>query len=212
MRLVSGVLLAAGAGTRLGRPKAQITLGGVRLLDRALDVLRAGGCDDLVAVLRTPEQLSGVTTIVNPQPQRGMGSSLRLGLAAGRGEIAVVLLVDTPGIGADAVRAVIDAVRAGAPVALADFGGRRVPPVAFARPHWAEVAELAEGDQGARGFLRAHPELVTAVPCAGDPSDIDTPADLARFERRYDPSGGDHRRGDDQPGRNVDENCGGTGR
>jgi CTP:molybdopterin cytidylyltransferase MocA len=141
-----------------------------------------------------------------------MGSSLRLGLAACTGEIALVLLVDTPGVGADAVRAVLDAVRAGAPVAIADFAGHRAPPVAITRPYWAEVADRAEGDQGARGFLRAHPDLVTAVRCAGDPADIDTPADLARFERRYGPSGDAHSAAGDQLGRNVAENGGGGGR
>jgi CTP:molybdopterin cytidylyltransferase MocA len=179
--LASGLLLAAGAGTRLGRPKAQLVVGGTRLLDRGVAVLRDSGCAEIVAVLRDPEDLAGVTTVVNPDPERGMGSSLRLGLEACRGDVAVVLLVDTPGIGADAVRAVTDRVRAGAAVAIADFGGRRVPPVAFAQAWWAEVAELAEGDQGARGFLRAHPELVAAVACDGDPSDIDTPEELARW-------------------------------
>lgn len=180
---VSGLLLAAGAGRRLGTPKAQVTVGGVRLLDQTLDVLRAGGCTEIVAVLRAPEALPGVVTVVNPAPERGMGSSLRLGLDACTGDVAVVMLVDTPGVGGDAVRAVVEAVAAGAKVAIAEFGGRRLPPVAFVRELWAEVAELAEGDQGARGFLSAHPELVTAVPCGGDPADIDTPQDLARWQR-----------------------------
>ncbi len=179
---LSGLLLAAGAGTRLGQPKAQVRIDGVRLLDRGLDVLRRAGCTELVAVLRAAEDLPGVTTVVNPNPEQGMGSSLRLGLAACTGDVAVVMLVDTPGIGDDAVRAVVAAVAAGAPAAIADFDGYRAPPVAFARAVWAEVADLAVGDQGARGFLRAHPEQVTAVPCAGDPADIDTPQDLARWQ------------------------------
>jgi CTP:molybdopterin cytidylyltransferase MocA len=179
----SGLLLAAGAGRRLGRPKAALVVGGVRLLDRGVEVLRAAGCGEVVAVLREHQQLSGVTTVVNPDPDRGMGSSLRLGLAACTGQIAVVMLVDTPGIGSDAVRAVLEAVQGGAPVAIADFAGRRVPPVAIAGKYWDEVAERAEGDQGARGFLQAHPELVTAVPCAGDPADLDTPEDLARWQQ-----------------------------
>jgi CTP:molybdopterin cytidylyltransferase MocA len=178
---VSGLLLAAGAGRRLGTPKAQVIVDGERLLERGLAVLRFSGCSDLVAVLRTDEQLPGVKTVVNPDPDRGMGSSLQLGLAACAGDIAVVMLVDTPGVSADDVRAVADAVIAGAPVAIADFAGHRAPPVAFRRELWPTVAELAEGDQGARGFLRAHPELVTAVPCSGDPADIDTPEDLARW-------------------------------
>jgi CTP:molybdopterin cytidylyltransferase MocA len=178
---VSGLLLAAGAGRRLGTPKADVIVNGQRLLERGLQVLRSAGCTDLVAVLRVAEQLPGVTTVVNPDPDRGMGSSLQLGLAACTGDVAVVMLVDTPGVGVAAVRAVTDAVIAGAPVAIADFGGQRVPPVAFTRELWPTVAELAEGDQGARGFLRAHPELVTAVSCDGDPADIDTPDDLARW-------------------------------
>jgi len=178
---ISGLLLAAGAGTRLGQPKAQVRIDGIRLLDRSLDVLRQAGCTDLVAVVRGPEELADVTSVVNPQPERGMGSSLRLGLAACAGDVVVIMLVDTPGIGVDAVQAVLGAVTGGTQAAIADFAGYRAPPVAFARSLWAEVAELAEGDQGARGFLRAHPDRVTAVPCAGDPHDIDTPADLARW-------------------------------
>lgn len=181
MTRVSGLLLAAGAGRRLGAPKAQVVVNGERLLERGLAVLRSSGCCELVAVLRAAEQLPGVTTVVNPDPDRGMGSSLQIGLAACTGDIAVVLLVDTPGVSAADVAAVTAAVVAGAPVAIADFAGHRAPPVAFRRELWSTVAELAEGDQGARGFLRAHPELVTAVPCSGDPADIDTPDDLARW-------------------------------
>jgi nicotine blue oxidoreductase len=58
--------------------------------------------------------------------------------------------------------------------------------VLIARTHWDEVAELAVGDVGARPFLAAHPELVVPVPCddVGDPADIDTAEDLARFSGR----------------------------
>jgi CTP:molybdopterin cytidylyltransferase MocA len=181
---ISGLLLAAGSGHRLGSPKAELVLGGQRLLDRAIAVLRAAGCTQIVAVVRESQRLDGVTAVVNPDPDRGMGSSLRLGLAACTGQVAVVLLVDTPGIGADAVRRVLDEVGSGARVAIASFGGRSVPPVAFARAVWDEVALLAIGDQGARGFLRAHPDQVVAVDCPGDPSDIDTPADLDRWRQQ----------------------------
>jgi CTP:molybdopterin cytidylyltransferase MocA len=181
---VSGVLLAAGAGRRLGTPKAQVVLDGTRLLDRGIAVLLAAGCTEVVVVLRAPEQLSGVISVVNPDPDRGMGSSLRLGLAACTQPIAVVNLVDTPGIGAADVRRVVDEVRSGAAAAIVSHDGHQLPPVAFARAVWPEVARLAEGDQGARAFLRAHPDLVVTVACAGDPSDIDTPADLASWRER----------------------------
>lgn len=175
---VSGVVLAAGAGTRLGGPKAEVVIAGERLLDRAVRVLSEGGCGDVVAVVRAGTRADGAVVVVNPDPDRGMGSSLRLGLAAASGDRAAIVLVDAPGLTADAVRRTLAVA---APVAVATYGGHRGHPVVIERPLWTDVVALADGDTGARAFLGAHPELVTEVPCAGDPSDIDTPEDLARF-------------------------------
>jgi CTP:molybdopterin cytidylyltransferase MocA len=175
---VCGIVLAAGAGARMGRPKAEITLGGERLVDRAVRVLREGGCAEVVAVVRSGVAVDGARTIVNPRPEWGMGSSLQLGLAAASGDRVAIVLVDTPGVGADAVRRVL---AADAPVAVATYGGRRGHPVVIDRPLWTEVAALAEGDAGARPFMRAHPDLVAEVACEGDPADIDTESDLAAW-------------------------------
>jgi CTP:molybdopterin cytidylyltransferase MocA len=176
-----GIVLAAGAGTRFGRPKAEIVLGGERLVDRAVRVLRDGGCADVVAVVRDGVEVPGAVAVVNPDPERGMGSSLRLGLAAASGTRAAIVLVDTPGIGADAVRRVL---AVDAPVVVATYNGRRGHPVVIDRPLWTEVATLADGDHGARPFMRAHPDLVVEVACEGDPADVDTLADLAAWRER----------------------------
>ncbi|MBV9379844.1 MAG: NTP transferase domain-containing protein, partial [Streptosporangiaceae bacterium] len=95
---------------------------------------------------------------------------------------AVIALADQPLIGAEAVRRLIAAYRAGAGVAVAAYDGRPRNPVLIAREHWAEATAMARGDTGARPFLRAHPELVTLIECGdtGSPDDIDTPEDLAR--------------------------------
>jgi CTP:molybdopterin cytidylyltransferase MocA len=173
---VSGLVLAAGAGRRMGRPKAELIVDGERLIDRAVRVLRAGGCDEVVTVVRDGVGSPGARVVVNPEPERGMGSSLRLALAAATGRRAVILLVDTPGIGAEAVRAVLGV---DAPVVVATYGGDRGHPVVVDHSWWSEVARLAAGDRGARPFLAAHPELVREVECPGDPSDLDTTSDLA---------------------------------
>jgi len=184
--MIAGLLLAAGEGRRLGRPKALLEFDGERLVDRALRMLREGGCDPVYAVSGAV-QLEDVDAVVvaNPRWRTGMGSSLRAGLAAMPDEASavVVALVDQPQLGPEAVRRLVAAHAAGAVVAVATYAGRRGNPVLLGRSTWDEVTELAQDDVGARPFLAAHPELVTPVPCdgAGDPADVDNPEDLTRL-------------------------------
>lgn len=186
---VAGILLAAGEGSRLGRPKALVEIGGQRLADRGVALLRAGGTAPVIAVTGAAHAaIPGARVVHNPAWRTGMGSSLAAGLAAVRslppGECgaAVIALADQPLVGAEAVRRLIAAYRAGATIAVAAYAGRPRNPVLIAREHWDEVAGAARGDAGARPFLRAHPDLVTAVECGdtGSPDDIDTPDDLDR--------------------------------
>jgi CTP:molybdopterin cytidylyltransferase MocA len=188
---VAGLVLAAGGGSRYGSPKALVRLRGRLLVERAADLLAAGGCDPVVVVLgaaadqvlaaaRLPP--TGVRTVVNPDWPTGMGSSLRVGLAAvpAEAEAVVVTLVDTPGLGPESVRRL---VAAGSPdgAAQATYGGRRGHPVLLGRTVITEVAAAATGDRGAGPWLAAHPERVRLVPCdgTGDPRDVDVPDDLA---------------------------------
>jgi CTP:molybdopterin cytidylyltransferase MocA len=188
---VAGVLLAAGQGSRFGRPKALVELDGQTLAERGVTLLRAGGTDPVLIVtgaaeveLRPEHQ---ARTVYNGEWRTGMGSSLRAALRAlteleAGPEIGavVVALADQPLVGAEAVGRLIAAYRAGVGVAVAAYGGQPRNPVLLAREHWPEVIATATGDQGARAFLRARPELVTLVECGdtGRPDDIDTPADL----------------------------------
>lgn len=183
---VAGLVLAAGSGSRLGAPKALVELGGERLVDRAVRVLLDGGCEPVVVVSgAAPVSVPGATVVVNEDWATGMGSSLRVGLAVLAGDTAravVVSLVDQPGIPAAVVARLIDAHTDGATVATATYSGKRRNPVLLDRATWAEVSRLAEGDEGARPYLAAHPAAITAVECddLGDAADIDTPEDLAR--------------------------------
>ncbi len=192
---VAGVLLAAGEGSRFGRPKALVELDGQTLAERGVAMLRAGGADPVLLVTGAAQVALGpeqqVLTVYNGEWRTGMGSSLRAALRAlARPDdaavppqdtgAAVVALADQPLVGAEAVARLIAAYRAGASVAVAAYDGQPRNPVLLAREHWPEVIATAAGDQGARAFLRARPDLVTLVECGdtGRPDDIDTPADL----------------------------------
>ena len=184
---VAGVLLAAGEGSRFGRPKALVEVDGRTLAERGADLLRSGGADPILIVTgAAPVRLPGTQAVDNPDWRTGMGSSLRAGLRALAGtqdvSAVVVALADQPLVGPDAVTRLIAAYRAGASVAVAAYDGQPRNPVLLAREHWPEVIATATGDTGARAFLRARADLVTLVECGdtGRPDDIDTPADLAR--------------------------------
>jgi CTP:molybdopterin cytidylyltransferase MocA len=186
---VAGILLAAGEGSRLGRPKALIELGGRSLVRRGIALLQDGGTNPVIVVSGATGPLDsepGVLSVHNPDWPTGMGSSLAVGLAAVPAgcSAAVLALADQPLVGPDAVRRLIAAYEAGARVAIACYDGQPRNPVLISREHWPEVIELAAGDVGARPFLRSHRHLVTEVECGdtGRPDDVDTPEDLARIE------------------------------
>lgn len=188
---VAGLVLAAGAGRRFGGPKALVVVDGQRLVDRAVRVLRDGGVDGVYVVSgAVPLTVAGAVTVDNPEWETGMGSSLRRGLAAlpAAVDAAVIVLVDQPGLTGPAVARLVQASRrTGADtVAVATYDGRRRHPVALGRRHWAAVSDLAVGDVGARPFLSAHAELVTAIECSdvADPTDLDTAEDLQDLDRR----------------------------
>lgn len=198
---VAGVLLAAGQGSRFGQPKALVEMDGQTLAQRGVNLLRAGGADPVIVVTGAAAvELTGTMLVHNDQWRTGMGSSLRAALQALTGTVhepgpgdpsgpgaAVVALADQPLVSPAAVARLIAAYRDGATVAVAAYDGQPRNPVLLARIHWPEVIATATGDQGARAFLRARPELVTLVECGdtGSPDDVDTPADLDRVMSRY---------------------------
>ena len=197
------VLLAAGAGTRLGRgPKALLPHRGGTLVEHATATLLAGGCDAVVVVLgaeaarvRAGSSLDGpgVRVVDNPDWATGMASSLRVGVAAALDLVparVVVAHVDQPGVGPDDVARLLAAHRPGrvtaarrlaAGAAAAAAGAdrpRRAHPLVLDAALAAPAAASARGDHGARDFLRAHADLVDVVDHPGDGRDLDTAADL----------------------------------
>jgi molybdenum cofactor cytidylyltransferase len=184
-------VLAAGGGSRFGGGKLLAKFGGRPIIEAVLDNLREAPVDEIIAVvgadaerLREVCERHSVRTVANEEWERGQSTSVLAGLRASGGRAAVVLLGDQPFVGAEAVARLVAAFAEGAKVAVATYGGKRRNPVLFSREIWPLLkAELA-GDEGARSFLRRHPELVVEVPCegVGDPTDVDTREDLRRLE------------------------------
>lgn len=118
---VGAVLLAAGAGRRLGgRPKALLQLAGVPLVTRQLVALSGAGVDEVAVVLghhaEAVEAAIGsfpITLVRNPAPDEGQASSVRAGLAALSPKLDAIIVapVDLPLIDAQDIVALIGAYR-----------------------------------------------------------------------------------------------------
>jgi CTP:molybdopterin cytidylyltransferase MocA len=164
---VHGLLLAAGAGTRMGIPKALVRdAHGDPWLVRGVRALADGGCAQVTVVLGAGAEQAlplldgtGATAVVAADWEDGMSASLRAGLAAATGtdaDAVVVSLVDLPDVGADVVRRILDPLPGPGTLRRAAYRGRPGHPVVIGRDHWAAVGGHAVGDQGARSYLEAH--------------------------------------------------------
>lgn len=192
---VAGLLLAAGAGRRMGQPKALLRRAdGVPLIDEAVGALFEGGCTTVAVVLGAAADEAAtllrdagwaedpdVRLVVAERWAEGMGASLRAGLdalTAEAADAALVSLVDLPDVTGRVYARVLAAATGPGTLARATYAGRPGHPVLIGRDHWAGVAAVAVGDRGARDYLDAHDAV--AVPCEDLATgiDLDNPEDL----------------------------------
>lgn len=180
----AGLLLAAGAGSRMGRPKALVHDERGSWLVRGVEVLGEGGCDPVVVVLgAAPEAADlvppGVRTVLAADWAEGMGASLRAGLAAlepDAVEQVVVTLVDLPDLVPGVVRRLVGAAEGVGPGALARaaYDGESGHPVLIGRDHWSTVRDVARGDRGARDLLSAGGVLLVECGDLAGGHDVDS--------------------------------------
>ncbi|MBW2731388.1 MAG: nucleotidyltransferase family protein [Deltaproteobacteria bacterium] len=196
--IIAALIPAAGASRRMGRDKRSLPYRDRTVLEVTVDTLRQAGARPLVVVLEPDSPcagfpgLSDAVLVENPQPQRGMLSSIRVGLAALPDEVDAVAVLpgDHPFVPPQAVQALFARFARERPALLVPRYPRqrgsaaRGHPLLMARELFAEAAACDDA-VGLRQLLRRHPERVQTLdldlPDADD--DLDTPEDLKKLER-----------------------------
>lgn len=186
--MISGVVLAAGTGSRFGGTKQLADVDGRPLAQHAVDALAEAGVDEVLVI--TGHDADAVETAIvlpasgrfvrNPEYAKGMSTSLGAAFhAIGEpSQAAVILMADQPGVGADVVRALVARfLQTRKQIVRASY--RDGPgPALLSREIYAEAGHL-HGDVGARILMASHPEWIEDVAIDADaPRDVDTPQDL----------------------------------
>ena len=191
---VSGLVLAAGASTRLGQPKQLLPFGATTLLGHVVAEARAASAlDEVIVVIggaadqvRERVDLGGVLVVENPQFGEGCSASYRTGLGVvdARAEAVAILLGDQPGVGHEVIDLVADEWRrVRARIQLASYRGREGHPLIFASTLFDQLAALT-GDKAAWKIVDTHRDVVRAVPIdRPHPRDINTVQDYEALVR-----------------------------
>lgn len=190
----AAILLAAGESERMGSPKPLLAWGRETLVEYQVRQLREAGCDPVVVVLghRTGQiapLVRDAAVVVNNAYREGRASSLRLGAAAvPRSASAVVILgVDQPRPASLTGRLLLEHSRAGAPVTVPTYGGKRGHPVVVAPALLPELLAASEARMGLRGVLARYRAATHQVPCDSPAVllDINTPQEYEDAKRRF---------------------------
>ncbi|GLI28139.1 molybdopterin-guanine dinucleotide biosynthesis protein MobA [Agromyces rhizosphaerae] len=170
-----GVVLAAGGGSRMGRPKALVREpDGTPWVELAVRMLREAGCPSVLVVLGAEADAAralvppGAAIVTHPGWSEGLASTVRVALdaaAATPADAVLLTLVDLPGLPASVARRVLDAAdtEPATSLARAVFDGRPGHPVLIGRAHWTRLSAALHGDAGASAYLRDH--RAVAVEC-----------------------------------------------
>lgn len=188
-RRVGAIVLAAGAGTRMGdRVKQLLPWAGKTLVENAVDVALHSAVDEKIVVLgahadeiRPVLGALPVRVVTNPQWVEGHSTSIRLGLRvlSPSMDAAIFINADQPFLTPEIVNAIIQRyAETDATIVAPVYAGKRGSPVLFRRTHFDEFQRL-RGEEGGREVLVRHPVEVVSFPSAEPGIDVDTPEDYA---------------------------------
>lgn len=192
------IVLAAGASTRMGRPKQLLIYDSHTLLRHAASVAVESRCGPIFVVLgayasRLHREISDlpVRSVLNERWADGLGSSIQAGLAAlttsdgstGDAGAVILMLCDQPYVTAAVINNLVMAYHAtGKGIIASEYGGALGVPALFGREHFMKLSTMS-GAAGAKRLIAAHASEVVPIPFPKGMTDIDTAEDYGQLQR-----------------------------
>jgi molybdenum cofactor cytidylyltransferase len=184
------IILAAGASTRMGRPKQLLEYKGRSLIQHAVEVATTSVCHPIIVVLGAycdrikPEIVASVETIENPFWHQGMSTSIRMGIETlnqsyPKTEAAILMLCDQPFVSPNLIKRLIEVYRTtSAPIVASEYTQILGVPALFDRALFSQLTQLSS-DMGARKIIQKYIGQLARVSFPQGIIDIDTPQDYS---------------------------------
>lgn len=183
------ILLAAGQSKRLGRPKQLLEFRGETLIDRSIKTALDSICRPIIVVVgANAENLRGeigkfdVELIENPEWEKGMGTSVKIGVRTllqnyPKASGAVLTVCDQPFVSSALINRLAEIFQTSdAPIIASSYENTLGVPALFGRDLFDELANL-NADEGARKIIDGHREKVFKIPFGAGAIDVDTEQD-----------------------------------
>lgn len=195
---ITGIILAAGQGKRLGGVKPLLTHETATLIEIVLTQYRASKLKSMILVLghearKVLQKLSvgGMKVVINPTPSLGMSASLQRGMAhlPPQCEAVLIALGDMPLITTKTIDRLIEAFnKSKKGIAVPVFDGRQGHPVILDLSKYRDALLALRGDVGAKEILAANPGDILEVKFDSDEvvTDVDTHEDWENLRERLD--------------------------
>lgn len=187
------IILAAGAATRMGRPKQLLSYQGRSLILHAVEVALASLCQPIIVVLGAyveqikPElMLKAVQVIENSQWQEGMSSSIRAGISMllktnSKLDAVIISLADQPLVSPQIFNQLIQSYQETQKVIIASkYNETTGVPALFSKALFPELMQL-EGDKGAKALIQKYIDTGLSLLIPEAAIDIDTPDDYKQL-------------------------------
>ncbi|MGZ5247007.1 MAG: nucleotidyltransferase family protein [Flavitalea sp.] len=191
--MISAIVLAAGFSSRMKTNKLDLQYGFTTVLQHVIFELVKSKVDEIIVVTSKEEIIEGVKSVINPHPEKGMTSSIKIGVEAASdlSKGYMVCLADMVKLNHEDYNSLVDQFNKNFPdnpscIVIPRFNGEKGNPAIFSSKYKSEILDHKD-PEGCKGIIKQHPDQIVWIDMNNDAVlvDMDTPEDYDRLSHGY---------------------------